>query len=537
MILMNRIRLLFVLPLLLTACAGNEDAASHVFRYNESNGVATLDPAFAKSQALMWPVHQLYSTLVETDDSLHLRPLLARHWQVSEDGLTYTFTLRQDVFFHDDAVFEGGKGRKLLAKDVAFSLGRLVDVQVASTGAWIFHDIVSDTAPFRAINDSVFLLKLKRPYGSILKVLTMPYCSVVAQEAVVAYGADFRRHPVGTGPFQLVAWAEGQSMVLKKNSHYFERDEEGRRLPYLDGIQISFAENKASEFLSFQQNKIDFINDIDPGLKDELLTKTGKLKKDWQKKARLQVTPFLNTEYLGILSDSSKLHYQHPLNNILVRRAIASAINKNKMLLYLRNSIGIPAWDGFVPPSLLDNRDPGYEQYDPKEARRLLAMAGYNTSNPVPEFSLVTAPAYTSLGSFIVNDLNQVGFRCKLEIIQKGLLLQKMSAGQVVFFRGSWIADFPDAINYMSVFYSKNPAPPNYTRFSDSVFDAAFEEYLLEKNEVKRRSFLQQMDSRIRDRVPIIPLWYDQVLHLSSPDLVGFHPNSFNMLELRRVKK
>lgn len=93
---------------------------------------------------------------------------------------------------------------------------------------------------------------------------------------------DFRRHPVGSGPFQFVAWEEGQALVLKKNPDYFEKDKEGKRLPYLDGIKVSFYDSKATEFLLFRQKQLDFINDIEASFKDEVLTKKGTLRKEWR---------------------------------------------------------------------------------------------------------------------------------------------------------------------------------------------------------------------------------------------------------------
>ena len=114
------------------------------------------------------------------------------------------------------------------------------------------------------------------------------------------------RSPCGTGPFQIKEWAEGQALILTKNPTYFEKDETGNRLPYLDAVKISFLDSKATEFLEFQQGRLDFINDIDPSFKDEILTKKGDLRKDWEGKIQLQKHPYLNIEYLGILVDSTK---------------------------------------------------------------------------------------------------------------------------------------------------------------------------------------------------------------------------------------
>ena len=209
---------------IIVACSSCYNKKSHeknIFHYNEFNGISSLDPAFAKSQSVMWSAHQLFNTLVEIDDSLHIIPSLAKSWDISDDRTVFTFHLRNDVFFHDDACFAGGKGRKMIAKDVEYSLSRITDKQVASPGAWIFNRKADTIQPFKAIDDTTFRLKLLRPYNPILGIISMQYCSVVPREAVEKYGADFRRHPVGTGPFQLVTWEEGQAMVLKKNPRYF----------------------------------------------------------------------------------------------------------------------------------------------------------------------------------------------------------------------------------------------------------------------------------------------------------------------------
>src|SRR5688572_23615160 len=292
---------LLLLTAALAACYSKKRQESNIFHYNEFNGISSLDPAFAKSQATMWPAHQLFNTLVEIDDSLHIIPSLAKSWDISVDRTIFTFHLRNDVLFHDDKAFPGGRGRKLVAKDVEYTFSRIIDKKTASPGAWIFNNKVDTLEPFKAIDDSTFQLKLLRPYNPILGILSMQYCSIVPGEAVEKYGTDFRRHPVGTGPFQFVAWEEGQALVLKKNPGYFEKDQEGKSLPYLDGINVSFYDSKATEFLLFRQKKLEFINDIEASFKDEVLTKKGELRKEWEGKIVLQTSPYLNIEYLGIL--------------------------------------------------------------------------------------------------------------------------------------------------------------------------------------------------------------------------------------------
>ena len=131
----------------LAGCYGGQKEQQNVFHYNESTGIASIDPAFAKNQSVMWAVHQFYNTLVEVDSQLNIVPSLARNWDISEDKKTYTFHLRRDVFFHDDACFPDRKGRRMVAADVVYSLKRILDPQTASPGSWIFNGKVDSIQP------------------------------------------------------------------------------------------------------------------------------------------------------------------------------------------------------------------------------------------------------------------------------------------------------------------------------------------------------------------------------------------------------
>jgi oligopeptide transport system substrate-binding protein len=552
----------FIFPILAIAfmmagCRPAPGSGKKVFYYNESDGVASLDPAFAKNRSVMWVVHQLYSTLVETDEQLHIVPSLALRWEVSADRKTWVFHLTPDVFFHDDPVFPGGKGRKLTATDVVYSFERLIDPRTASSGAWIFHGRIDTTGdgagdgardgardgavaarPFQALDDSTFCLRLSKPFNPILGLLSMEYCSIVPREVVEKYGKDFRSHPCGTGPFRFRSWDEGQDLILLKNEHYFEKDSGGRRLPYLDAVKITFNEEKAAEFLLFRQGQLDFINEIDPSFKDEVLNKKGQLKKDWQGKIVLSMAPQLNTEYLGILVDTTnELVKNSPLRYRAVRQAINYGFDRRKMMLYLRNSLGLPAESGFVPaglPSFDSTLVKGYH-YDPATARQLLATAGFPNGKGIGTIKLLTVPNYGDFATFIARQLEDIGLHVQVEVVQKSLLLEETAQSQALFFRGSWIADYPDAENYLSVFYSRNPAPPNYTRYNDPVFDRLYEQALRENNDSARYSLYRQMDQRVTDAAPVVPLWYDEVVHLINPRVRGLEPNGLNLLELRRV--
>jgi oligopeptide transport system substrate-binding protein len=531
--------LVFCIATFLLSCQNNRSSTKQVFHYNESSNIATLDPAFAKNQSIIWAVHQIFNTLVQTDSNLNIVPSLAYRWEISDDRLRYTFYLRQDVFFHDNDAFAGGRGRQMTAHDVEYSFKRIVDKNTASSGAWIFNTRVDTINPFQAINDSIFQIKLIRPFTPLPGLLSMQYCSIVPHEVVDKWGKDFRSHPCGTGPFRFKSWEEGQSLILLKNENYFEKDLAGNRLPYLDAVQTTFFNNKATEFLMFRQGKLDFINDIDASFKDEILGKTGELKKEWAGKINLAKHPYLNTEYLGFLVDSSQPSVKgSPLSRKKVRQAINYGFDRAKMMMYLRNSIGTPAYSGFVPkglPSFDSSKVRGYA-YDPAKARRLIREAGYPDGTTMPPIRLLTIAVYSELASFIAKEVEAVGITIHVEVVQKGLLLEQTAKSQAPFFRGSWIADYPDAENYLSVFYSRNPAPPNYTRYKNPVYDKLYERALSLTSDSARKEVYQEMDRIIIDDAPIVPLWYDEAIHLVKPGLNGFYPNGLNLLELRHAR-
>ena len=537
----NQYLILLLVPcsLCLVTCGNKNQNSKKIFRYNESTGIASLDPAFSKNQSTMWPVHQLFNTLVENDGDTKTRGSLAKSWDISVDRLEYIFHLRTDVFFHDNDAFANRKGRKMIASDVEYSFKRIMDPKVASPGFYIFNNVVDSADGFRAIDDSTFRLKLIKPYAPILQILKMTYCSVVPKEIVEKYGSDFRSHPCGTGPFQFVAWEEGLGLIFKKNENYFEKDSAGNRLPYLDGIKITFNESKATEFLLFRQKQLDFLNDIDASFKDEILTLKGELRDNWKDKVVLQIHPYLNTEYFGFLVDTTnELIKNSPTRLKKLRQAMNYAIDRRKMILYLRNSLSSPAESGFVPEGMpsFDTSVKGYK-YDPAKAKQLLREAGFTNVKKIPAIKLYTIPIYGEIGSYLARQFEEAGIPVTVEVVLRSFLFELTSNSRAPFFRGSWIADYADAFNYLSCFYSKNPAPPNYTRYSNSEFDKLFEKAIAEPKDSLRYILYRQADQVLINDAPVIPLWYDRVIRLVQPNISGFEPNNLNWLELRYTLK
>jgi peptide/nickel transport system substrate-binding protein len=177
----------------------------------------------------------------------------------------------------------------------------------------------------------------------------------------------------------------------------------------------------------------------------------------------------------------------------------------------------------------------GYH-YDPGLASKLLTEAGFPQGKGLPPIKLLTISIYADFASFIARELQDLGFAVQVETVQKSLLLEQTARSQALFFRASWIADYPDAENFLSVFYSRNPAPPNYTRYNNPVFDRLYEQSLQETNDSLKIKLYQRMDQLVMDDAPVVPLWYEQVIHLVDPHVKGLEPNALNLLELRRVR-
>ncbi len=522
--------------LLLSAGGCNQYAgrAKDVFHMNISAGLTSLDPAFSKDQATMWCDAQIYNGLVQIDEQLNVRPCIAKRWQISEDGLTYTFVLRDDVYFHDHPVFPDTVGRKVTAKDFVYSLGRLIDTTVASTGGWLFNDKVDKRQPFTAPDDTTFVIHLKTPFRPMLSLLTLPYCSVVPKEIVTHYGKDFRSHPVGTGPFKMVRWEEGNVLILTRNTRYFEKDSNGQTLPYLQGVRISFIADKGTEFLQFSQRKIDFITGLDVAYKDELLTGNGTLQADWKDKIIFEKMPYLNTEYLGISMGKQPVE---ALKNKKVRQAINYAIDRRKMLTYLRNNIGTPAEQGMIPKGVpcYDSSMVGYT-YQPEKARALLAEAGYPNGKGIAPIKIYSNPTYQDLITNIANELSNIGITCLIENRQATFLREAMRKNEAEFFRASWIGDYPDGENYLTLFYSKNGAPPNYTYFKNPEYDRLYETAMRAVDGKETCELYRKMERIIIDEAPVVPLFYDEVTRFKHKYVIGLKNNAMNMVLLKEVK-
>jgi ABC-type transport system substrate-binding protein len=545
--------ILFAAIGLLASCGklankSSEEESKKTFKYNQAGGLSSLDPAFARNQANIWATTQLYNGLFELGNDLFVHPSLVDTWSISDDGLSYTFHIKRGVLFHDSEVFTNGKGRELLAEDFVYSFKRIIDPATASTGAWIFNDKVlrdktgnfSDTC-FKATDNYTLKVYLNKPFPAFLHILSMPYAFVVPKEAIAKWGKDYRVHPVGTGPFKFDRWEENNSLIMLKNENYWRFDETGKKLPYLDAIQVSFISDKNQEFLTFQKGDIHFISGLQENSKDMILNKDGSIKREFKDKFLVQKVPYLNTEYIGIQMDSSKYpDKKHPLLDRRVRQALSYGINRKELVSYVMNNLGTPGTSGFIPaalPSFDKNKVKGYD-YNPEKAATLLREAGYPEGKGLPTLSLFTTSQSKAMVEYLQKQWSKLGINVDLQYNQVATHQEMVDNGRVQFFRGSWLGDYPDAENYLSLFFSRNfsPSGPNKTHFKNAQYDELYDKAMLENDGWKRFEIYHQMDQIIMNECPVIVLFYDEVLRLTQNNIVGLETDAMNILKLERAE-
>lgn len=544
-ILLSSVGVLLFTVLGLGGCKNvDKKSPQQIFHYNEDVSVTTLDPAFVRSQSENWIVSQIFNGLIDLDAQLQPVPALAKSWEISTDLLTYTFHLRSDVNFC--FVDKQGKvtTRKMVASDVAYSLSRIADPATSSPGAWIFVGKIDSqlNRVFIAPNDSTFVLKLVSPAASLLGLLSTNFGYVVPKEYARLDKSYLARNPVGTGPFYVRRWEDEIKLVMRKNPHYHEKDTQGVPLPYLDAINVTFVKNKQTAFMQFAAGSYDFFNGLEGSFKDELLTDQAMLKPKYAQKMKAIITPFLNTEYVGCyLGDyPGKTNW---LKDVHLRRALFYAVDKQKLVRFFRNGLGDAGDWGVVPPILNAHEKEAITEANAAWQKALAEyqQSGYAKQTNKPEIVLSTTADYLDMMVYLQETWGRLGVKIKVDIQTGGMLRQLRNEGKLMLFRGSWIADYPDAENFLACYYAPylSPMGPNYTHFEDAQFDTLYR--LIEAGESGQKAFLrkqyiQQANQILIDQAPVIPLYYDKSIRLIQPWVQGLENDAANRLVLKRVK-
>jgi peptide/nickel transport system substrate-binding protein len=423
-------------------------------RLADQDDIPTLDPARGYDTASWQFEEMLFNTLVDYDAVGHLVPELATTWEISEDRRTYTFQLRADVRFTN--------GRPVEAADLRFSLERTLNPQTRSQGAEFFRGIVGadacqpescQVAGIETLAPHVLRIRLQEFDPLFLHKLAMPFAAAVPREDVERWGEDFARHPVGSGPFKLHAWAAGQRLLFVRNPDYFMAG-----VPRLAGVLRLVGVTDDLAWLKYRSGQLDVAN-IPPAEFPRVIQNADD-------QVLLRHVTTMRTSYLGMKCT------RPPFSDRRVRQAMNYAVNKEK-LLRLINDRGVVA-KGFLPPNMPgSNPDvPGYP-FDPARARALLAEAGY--PNGFDTTLWIRSDETTRrLAQSVQQDYAEVGVAVHIKPLAWGPFLEAVRAPDLVpFFYLGWEADFPDPSNFLDVLLdSKSIGSNNNTDYSNPEVDA-----------------------------------------------------------------
>lgn len=537
-----RIIRMLILPmlLLLSSGCGKEQAEPECVVTLAAGGrVKTLDPALADDLASRNMVAALYDTLLEYDyvkRPYQLIPsMLQAMPEISEDGLEYRFRLRDDLFFSPDKCF-GGEPRRVTADDVLYSFKRIADSRVHSPAYWMFRGKIAGINDFyaesltrsgddatlyempvaglRKIDDLAFSIRLTRPDPRFLCILALPNTAVVPREAVAFYGETFAVHPVGSGAFTLADWVRDCRLELKRNPHYRKQLFAGaqspadrtRALPLADRVICYQVRQPFAAWLLFLQGEID-VSVLDKDNLDLVAGGDTVAPALLERGVELLKAPEFEIRYIGF-------NFRDPLmQNEKLRQAISLAFDVGSRIRHMNNLM--LKVHGPIPPGVA-GYDPGlvneWLSHDLDRARKLLAEAGYPGGiDPATGEALTldfdqgnNTAAQRQIGELMASDLAQCGIKLNSILNSTPRFIEKLRQGQTQLFRYSWVGDYPDAENFLQLFYSGNIGGCNRAAFSDPVFDRMYERAIRMADTPERSEHYRKMAEYVTGRTPWI---------------------------------
>jgi oligopeptide transport system substrate-binding protein len=551
-----RILVYFFLSILLISCGGENEREFKLreakggryyggtFRYNEEEYFKSLYPLNITEVTAHRLGEQIYEGLVTFDDSsLAVIPCLAEKWDIDPSGTKYTFYLRKGVRFHDDPCFPDGKGRELKAQDVKFCFDRLCYHNPADNqGFWIFKDVVKGASAYdsltakgilpeggvsgvKVIDDYTVEVELERPYAVFLARLGLIFGKIYPKEAVDKYGADMRSHCVGTGPFYLKLNKDNQVSFLARNPNYWDKDEFGNQLPYLDAIRISYIKEKKNELMEFSKGNSDLAYRFPLEMIDEIVDYKRNLKPAYQK-FQLQFKPQMALQYYGFQ------HQGKIFNNENVRKAFCYAIDRQKLCDFTLKGTGFPAIYGTVPPGTgtFDSKSVKGYSFDAAKAQEYMAKAGFPKGKGFPKVTLQLNSG-GSRNSQVAEALKKMieetlGIQVDLLIVPWAQHTEAVETAKIDFYRLGWVADYPDAENFLNLFHSKY-VPDDITqktyinsfRYKNKTFDRYFDDAVATVDEAKRNELYIKADQQVIDDAVVLPIYYDIDFRLLQPNV------------------
>ena len=527
-----------------------------------SSGPNSLDPVKGSSQYDSKATSYVYQTLLQYEylrRPLKLKPLLlAKMPDVTEDGKLYHFTLRDDVYFHDDECFPNGKGRRLVSEDVFYSWKRMADNKNQPKGWWLLKDTIvgfdeyreeqnaansfdydAPVEGFEIINDREFEVRLKEPFYRFAYTLAMFQTSIVPREAVETYGKKFSRRPVGTGPFLLERWEANSRMTFVRNPKYFQEfypddpglnedgsepytgyleDKElgfyenaGERLPLVDRVEVGFYVNYQPMWLKFLNRELDYTTVPDENYSEAFVKRTQKLRQSFVDNGiRYWPVPLLDLIYYGFNMEDPDFGGYDDKRKWL-RQAIALAVDweeRNEVFYSGLNLI----YDGPIPPGLTGHPEGhalsnAYRGPNLPKARELLEKAGYPNGDGLPKLVYFTSRGgkFPEMAEMTKRQLAKIGVRLDIRLVDFSTLSDALRNRRAPFFGLAWGSDYPDAENNLQLFYGpfKSPSSNNFN-YDRPEYNALYEQARVMGPSPERLALYEQMRDMVVEDGPMI---------------------------------
>jgi ABC-type transport system substrate-binding protein len=534
--------LLLSLMLLGFGCTKKVELNEKILYLAQGAEVSGFDPIYASDGYAGNEVARVYEGLLEyhyLKRPYELIPNLAATMpEVSKDGLKFIFKLKPGVMFHDDACFTGGIGREMVAEDVAYSFKRNADPKLQSLGWWVIDGKIKGLNEWREkysgkevvdYNEGITGLKvidkytieftLTQPFPQFLYSFTMPFFYIVPQEAVAHYGKEFLNHPVGTGPFKLKEFSRTKTIEYTKNEKYREvfypsegeasdqaaglLVDAGKKLPLADKVVVNIITENQPRWLNFLKGKLDVLG-IPKDNFDQAVTPDKSIDQSLSKKGiRLEIKPGIDVTYIAFN------HTVKVFQDVRVRRAMSLAydIDETNKLFY--NNNGQPA-QSIVPPSIAGHVE-GYfnpwAKYDIVLAKKLMAEAGFPEGKGFPEVSYEALASTQSrqMAEHFAKSMEKIGIKVKVNTNTWPELMKKQKNKDAQLYGISWLADYPDAENFLQLIYGPNMSPgSNGSNFNDAEFNKLFKVASLMQDSPERTKKYEELYKMAGEKVPWI---------------------------------
>ena len=568
-----KITLFFLSILIFTSCSnspkkevrGNRVAKGivhygGVFRLNETDDFRSLYPLNVTEDIAYRISAQVYEGLVKiSPKTLAIVPSIAEKWEITNDSKTFIFHLRKGVKFQNDSCFDNGLGREVTAKDFKYCFEKLCTDDADNQGFAVFDGRVKGASEYytstekksplpqgvsgiKVIDNYTLQIDLEYPFSGFLNILAMPFTWVFPKEAVDKYGIEMRTHCVGTGPFFAKEIKYSESVILARNESYWAHDSLSNQLPYLDVIKFSFNQEKRAEYLEFRKGKLEYIFSPPAEMRADIVNEFEGKNKEHKAPFVLTVMPSMSVEYYGFQMQSDLF------KNKYLRQAFNYAIDRGHIAKFILQNDAEPAVYGIVPPSFPEYNNKAIKgfTYNPVLARELLAKAGYPNGKGFPaDLSLQlnsggdrNVQVAQVVQKMLADNLN---IYIKLNVLPFAQQLENQDLGKALFFRGGWVADYPDPQSFLDIFYGKlvpaigEPSPINSCRYQSAKFDSIYSAALMELDIKKRFALYEQADQIAIDDAAFMPVYYDQSTNLTQNYVKNLVLNAMQYLDFSEV--